>query len=149
MAEALAGQWWVFVLVGICAGLLSGALGIGSGSVIVPALVLLFGASQKSAQGTALTLMVPMALVAAIRYKMNPEVEIDTMRLAVLALGAIPAALLGAQLAQLLPGSLLRKLFAIFLIVVSIRMLWPERVPQTAPASDNKAAAQSARRSGP
>ena len=51
MMGPLFNPWWVFVLLGFCAGILSGALGLGSGTILVPTLVLLFGFMQKSAQG--------------------------------------------------------------------------------------------------
>lgn len=54
MIIELPNPWWVFVLLGICAGLLSGTLGLGAGTIIIPTLVLLCGFEQKSAQGTAL-----------------------------------------------------------------------------------------------
>ena len=59
--------WWRFVLLGVVAGIISGMLGLGSGTLLIPALVFLFAFPQKSAQGTALVVMVPMALVGATR----------------------------------------------------------------------------------
>jgi uncharacterized membrane protein YfcA len=55
-----------FILLGICAGTLSGLLGLGSGIILIPTLVLLCGFAQKSAQGTTLAVMVPMILVGAL-----------------------------------------------------------------------------------
>ena len=72
MMGPLFNPWWVFILLGVCAGVLSGALGLGSGTILVPTLVLLFGFMQKSAQGMALAVMVPMALLGAFRYWKNP-----------------------------------------------------------------------------
>lgn len=52
----------VFLLIiGIAAGLLSGMFGVGGGIIIVPALVLLFGMSQHSANATSLVaLLLPV-----------------------------------------------------------------------------------------
>ncbi len=122
--EGLASPWWTLVLLGTCAGLLSGALGVGSGTVLIPGLVLVLLLPQKVAQGTALAVMVPMVLVGAIRYKMNPEIEISTLYVGLLAAGAVVGALLGVELAQHLSGDLLRKVFAIFIVIVGVRMLW-------------------------
>lgn len=58
--------WRIFVLLGICAGTLSGLLGLGSGIILIPTLVLLCGFAQKSAQGTALAVMVHMVLVGTL-----------------------------------------------------------------------------------
>ncbi|MHC4545613.1 MAG: TSUP family transporter, partial [Planctomycetota bacterium] len=50
MISQLSNPWWVFVLLGICAGVLSGLLGLGSGIILIPTLVLLCECKQKSAQ---------------------------------------------------------------------------------------------------
>ena len=47
----------MLLLLGLAAGILSAMLGVGSGIVFVPALVLLFDLPDKSAKGTALALM--------------------------------------------------------------------------------------------
>jgi uncharacterized membrane protein YfcA len=55
-----------YLLLGLVAGTLSGLIGIGGAIIIIPALVLLFGLSQHTAQGTTLALMVPpIGLLAA------------------------------------------------------------------------------------
>ena len=53
-------------LLGLVTGTLSGVLGVGGGIVVVPALVLLFGASDLIAKGTSLLMMVPGSLSATI-----------------------------------------------------------------------------------
>jgi len=65
MADQLFNQWWVFVVLGVFAGVVSGSLGLGSGTILIPSLVLLCGFGQKSAQGMALAVMVPMTLLGA------------------------------------------------------------------------------------
>jgi uncharacterized membrane protein YfcA len=115
--------WWGFLLLGLAAGLLSGTLGLGSGILLVPALVLLFHFPQKSAQGMALAVMVPMAFVGALRYKLHPEIPLDLRAVALVVIGAVLGALLGSHVAARLPAHVLRKLFAVFLIVVAARLL--------------------------
>lgn len=116
------GEWWVFIVLGLCAGVIGGTLGLGSGTVMIPALVLLFSFEQKSAQGTALAVMVPMTLVGAIRYWRNPEIELNSLVILLLALGAVAGTLAGTELAARLPAGTLRKLFAVFLVIVAARM---------------------------
>ena len=130
MIGQLAHYWWVFVLLGICAGIISGTLGLGSGTVIVPALVLLCGFEQKSAQGTALATMVPMALVGAIRYWKNPEIEMNAAVIALIVLGALVGVLAGTELAARLPSHVLRKVFAIFLLMVAVKMFTASPKPK-------------------
>ena len=119
---SLPGVWWGFVILGVCAGIISGALGVGSGTVIVPALVLLWGAGQKSAQGMALAVMVPMALIGALRYWRNPEIELHGWVIALIVLGAVAGTMAGTELAARLPAGVLRKFFAVFLVIVAVRM---------------------------
>lgn len=122
MAGQLPGEWWGFVVLGVCAGIVSGTLGVGSGTVVIPALVLLWGFGQKSAQGMALAAMVPMALIGAVRYWKNPEVEFNGLVVTLIVLGAVAGTMVGTELAARLPAGLLRKSFAIFLAIVAVRM---------------------------
>ncbi len=122
MIGQLSGSWWIFIVLGIGAGIISGALGLGSGTIIIPALVLLFDFGQKSAQGTALAVMVPMALVGALRYWQNPEIELNMVIIGWIICGSVVGALVGVELAGILPAHVLRRVFAIFLIIVAVRM---------------------------
>ena len=129
MIGQLPDYWWFFILLGICAGVISGTLGLGSGTIIVPSLVLLCGFMQKSAQGTALAVMVPMALVGAIRYWKNPEIEMNAAIIALIIVGAVAGALAGTELVSKLPGNVLRKAFAIFLVIVAVKMFTASPTP--------------------
>jgi uncharacterized membrane protein YfcA len=131
MLGLLAGHWWAFMLLGVLAGTASGMLGLGAGVVVVPALVLIFAFPQKSAQGTALALMVPMALLGAFRYWRNPQIEVSLAIVGLLALGAVPGVLAGTELASRLPSFWLRKFFAVFLAVIAVKMYTasPKRGP--------------------
>jgi len=122
MIGQLSNPWWVFILLGIFAGIVSGTLGLGSGTVIVPVLVLICSFGQKSAQGTALAVMVPMALVGAARYWKNPEIEMNAAIIALIILGSLAGVLAGTELASRLPSHTLRKVFAIFLAIVAVKM---------------------------
>ena len=109
---------------GLLAGILSAMLGVGSGILVVPVLVLIFGLSQKSAQGTALALMIPMALAGTLRYISNPEVHIDFWQVSVLTLGTLVGVIIGSLVVTRLSNEMLQRLFAIFLMVVAARLLW-------------------------
>jgi uncharacterized membrane protein YfcA len=122
MIALLSGQWWVFIALGVGAGIISGALGLGSGAVVVPVLVLFCSFEQKSAQGTALAVMVPMTLLGAWRYWKNPEIEMDFVIVLLITLGALAGVLGGTEIAGRLPSQTLRKVFAVFLAIVAIKM---------------------------
>ena len=129
MISQLSGYWWLFIVLGVCAGLVSGTLGLGSGIVVIPVLVLLCGFEQKSAQGTALAVMVPMTLVGAIRYWKNPEIDMSLMIILLIVSGALVGVLAGTELASRLPNEVLRKVFAIFLVIVAVKMFFASPKP--------------------
>jgi uncharacterized membrane protein YfcA len=111
-----------YIILGVVAGCLSGILGIGGGLILIPALVFIFGLTQLQAQGTTLALMVPpIGLLAAIRYYQSGNVKMGMVGF--ICLGFFVGGLLGANLVQHLPEPLIRKAFALFMLVVSLRML--------------------------
>lgn len=130
MIDQLPNPWWVFVLLGICAGVSCGLLGLGSGIILIPTLVLLCNFEQKSAQGMALAVMVPMALVGALRYWKNPEIEMNMVVIGLIILGALAGVLVGTELVAKLPSHILRKVFAVVLIIVAVKMLLPQKKPK-------------------
>ena len=122
MFDQLANPWWVFVLLGIFAGVLSGMLGIGGGVILVPALVIALGFAQKSAQGMSLAIMVPMALVGAIRYKFSGDVDLNLLVIGLIVAGSIVGSLAGTEIAHRVPNHMLRKLFSVILVIVAVKM---------------------------
>jgi uncharacterized membrane protein YfcA len=124
MDEMLRQNWYWLVVLGTGAGILSATLGIGSGIVVVPALSLLLGFAQKSAQGIALALMVPMALMGALRYYWHPQIKMPLGALAILIPCAIIGANIGSSVAAALPDAVLKRLFGAFIALVGVHMLW-------------------------
>lgn len=117
-------SWIVYVLIGVCCGTLGASLGIGGGVMLVPVLAILFAFPQKSAQGMSLAAIAPMAIIAAIRYYRNPEIDMDVMIVMFLAIGTIGGAFIGSKIAADLPASTLRKLFAVVLLIAATKMFF-------------------------
>ena len=115
--------WWAYVILGISVGVFSSTFGVGSGIVLIPALVLIFSVPQKSAQGICLAVMVPMALVGAMRYRLNPEIVMDLKIIVMLSAFGVVGAYLGSGIAAYVSASVLRKLFAVIMIAAAIKML--------------------------
>ena len=115
---------FLFILLGAVAGLFSGFMGIGGGLIMVPALVLIFGFNQHLAQGTSLAVMIPpIGLLAAYRYWTAGHVDLTAAIW--ICLGFILGGWGGAQVAHILPASILKKAFGVVLLIVSVRMiLW-------------------------
>lgn len=113
--------WYVYPVIGLLAGLVSGSLGVGAGILVVPALVHL-AYPQKEAQGMALCLMVPMALFGALRYHLNPDISLQLKVVALLAVFALVGVYFGTAIAASADNQVLRRTFALLLFVVSLKM---------------------------
>lgn len=111
-----------FVLIGLAAGVLAGIFGIGGGLLIVPALIYLTDMPIKVATGTSLgALLLPVGLLGALTYYQHGNLDIRASLL--LAVGLFVGAYFGARLTQSMQPVLLQRLFALFLILMAIR-LW-------------------------
>ena len=111
------------LLIGLIAGTLSGALGIGGAIVIIPALVLLLGYSQQMAQGTTLVMMVlPIGALAAWQYYSKGFVDFKVALM--LAAAFFVGGYLGAKFAVYVPQLFLKKAFAVFLMAIAIKILF-------------------------
>jgi uncharacterized membrane protein YfcA len=117
-------NWWLYILIGLCCGVFGVSFGVGSGIILVPVLAILFSFGQKPAQGMSLAVMVPLALMGAWRYYQNPDIEINLGVVLFLSIGAVAGAFVGAKIAGHLPGHVLRKMFAVFLIIAAVKMLF-------------------------
>lgn len=113
----------LLIIIGLAAGFLSGLVGIGGGIIIVPALVLLAGFSQKLAQGTSLgILLLPVGILAVIQYYKQGYVDIKYV--GIVALAFVIGSLLGSKLALSLSDEKMKKIFAILMLVISVKMLF-------------------------
>ncbi|ASZ13616.1 sulfite exporter TauE/SafE family protein [Chitinophaga pendula] len=111
------------LLLGLMAGIFSGVVGIGGGIIIVPALVYLFGLSQHQAQGTTLgLLMFPVGILAVIQY--YKQGYIDYRFVVCIAIGFIAGGYLGGKLAVNIPDVIIKKVFALLMIVLAIKILF-------------------------
>ncbi len=110
-------------LLGLVAGSLSGLLGIGGAVVIIPALVLIFGFGQRLAQGTTLLLMIPpIGLLAALQYWRAGDVDLKAA--IIIAVFFFVGGLVGARLAASVDPVLMRKIFAVFLVAIAVKMFF-------------------------
>lgn len=108
-------------LIGLFAGVLSGLLGLGGAIVIIPALVMLLGYSQQTAQGTALVMMVlPVGALAAWQYYQQGFVEVKTAL--ILAGMFFIGGYFGAKLAVHIPQEMMKKAFAVVLVLIAVKI---------------------------
>jgi uncharacterized membrane protein YfcA len=115
--------WYILLVVGFGAGILSGMFGIGGGIVIVPALMALLNFDQKQAVGTSLTaLLLPVAIGAVAQYYQQGLLDVAVA--AMVAIGLLTGALAGARIALSLPSSTVKRLYGIFLLLVGLRFIF-------------------------
>jgi uncharacterized protein len=113
---------FVFLLIGVAAGVLSGLFGIGGGILIVPSLIFFAKFHTKLALGTSLgAMLLPVGLLGAYAYYQHGNVNIRASLL--VGLGLFLGAYLGARLAQTIPSPTLQRMFAVFIVIMAIR-LW-------------------------
>lgn len=112
------------VVLGVVAGLLAGLFGVGGGVLFVPTLTWL-GLTQLHAEATSLLAIIPTVLVGVWRHRRYGNVR---WRPALaIGLASVGAAVGGAQVAESLPQSTLRKLFAVLLLLTAAQIAWRAR----------------------
>ena len=111
------------LITGLLAGTLSGIFGIGGATIIIPALIFFMGMNQHQAQGTAIAaLLPPVGILAAIRYYYSGNVVVDIALYT--SIGFLIGGLIGAMIAIPIPDLILKRLFAVYLIIIALRMLF-------------------------
>ncbi|HEX6627121.1 MAG TPA: sulfite exporter TauE/SafE family protein [Gemmatimonadaceae bacterium] len=111
----------LFIAIGLGAGVIAGIFGIGGGIVIGPALILLAKFQPQTATGTSLgALLLPVGALGAWEYWRRGHLNITASLW--IALGLFVGAWFGARLAQTISGPQLQKAFAIFLVIIAIRV---------------------------
>jgi uncharacterized protein len=116
----------IIIMVGLAAGMLSGLVGVGGGIIIVPALVYFIGFSQKTAQGTSLALiMLPVGIFGVIQYYKQGHVDYRIVGL--LAIGFLVGSFFGSKLALTISQETLKKVFAVLMIVIAVKMLFLDK----------------------
>ncbi|MGL5722391.1 MAG: TSUP family transporter [Brevinema sp.] len=113
------------ILLGLLAGILSGAFGIGGGVVIVPALVLAMGFDQRLAQGTSLAMfLIAPSILGTITYFRSGNVDLKSASM--LWVGAFIGTFISAYVVNnLIPDSgmiYVRRAFCILIVMIAVRM---------------------------
>jgi uncharacterized protein len=112
------------VVLGVLAGLLAGLFGVGGGILFVPTLTWL-GLSQLHAEATSLLAIIPTVIVGVWRHHEYGNVRWRSAL--VIGFASVGATVGGAQLAESLPESTLRRLFAVLLLVTAAQIAWRAR----------------------
>jgi uncharacterized membrane protein YfcA len=109
------------VLIGLVTGTVSGFLGLSGGVMLIPALVIFIGLSQKDAIGTSLAVMLPpIGFFAAYNFYKAGHVNIKYAL--ILAVMFMIGSYFTSKLAIKVPEQLLRKIFSVFLVLIAIKI---------------------------
>lgn len=112
----------MFTVVGLVAGVISGLLGIGGAVFMIPVLVLFFGMSQHTAQGTTLAMMLPpVTILAVMTYHKSGNMDWKVATL--LCLGFVFGSFFGAKFAVTIHPDVLKKVFGFVLLILAVRMI--------------------------
>ena len=110
------------LLIGVVAGVFGGLLGIGGGTIVVPALVYFFHMTQHKAQGTILAAFLPpVALLACMRYYQTGNVDIKAA--CFIAAGIFIGGYFGAGLGLSISDVMLKRVFGVFLLFLAVQLI--------------------------
>jgi adenylyl-sulfate kinase len=110
------------IVLGAAAGFIVGITSVGSGSIIIVTLLLIYPGLKASALvGTDLTQAIPLVGAAALGHVLFGKFDAD-LTLSLL-LGAIPGAFIGAHISSRAPGGVIRRALAVLLLASGLRLL--------------------------
>lgn len=113
----------ILLIIGFGSGALSGLVGVGGGIIIVPALVYFLAFSQKEAQGTSLgILLLPVGILGVLQY--YKQGQIDLRVVLIVSIGFFVGNFFGSKLSLSLSDTTLKKIFALVLVIIAIKILF-------------------------
>ena len=120
----------LFVAVGLIGGLIGGMLGVGGGILFVPCLHFGFqvmGVSPDIAMKVAVATSLAIILIAAFSAALGHSLHgaIDTRAVFLMSIMAIPSALVGSKIGDVVGGMILQRVFGITALLVAIQFLRP------------------------
>lgn len=114
---------FILLCIGLMAGILSGMVGVGGGIIIVPALIYFMSMNQQQAQGTSLAvLLLPVGILAVYNYYKAGFVDIRSTL--IIASTFVVGGFIGSKIAIAIDQNTLKKVFGIFMLLLSLKMIF-------------------------
>ena len=113
------------VIAGFAIGIVAALLGVAGGELLIPTLVLLFGADIKLAGSLSLAVSLPTMLVGFARYSRDRSFVVlgeNRKFVLVMAAGSIVGSFIGGQLLGIIPTDVLLPLLAVILVLSAIEV---------------------------
>lgn len=112
----------ILLMIGLCAGMLSGFIGVGGGIIIVPALVYFLGLTQHQATGTSLFILsMPVVIMGVLNYAKTANVNF-TYGLIVASTFVI-GGYFGSKLSLKMNPAIVKILFGVIMLYVALMMI--------------------------
>ena len=135
--DATAGQplltGWAQIVAGVVAGfgigVVAALMGVAGGELLIPTLILLFGADVKLAGSLSLAVSLPTMVVGFTRYSRDRTFAVigqNRAFLLVMAAGSILGAFIGGRLLGLIPNGVLLPMLALILLASAVKV-WRHR----------------------
>jgi len=105
-----------FIIAGVASGVIAG-MGMGGGTLLIPALTLLLGVAQRSAQGVNMLSFLPAAVIALVIHRRAGRLDVKKSIPAILS--GIVGAVLGSLAAEWIREDTLKRVFGIFLMIMA------------------------------
>lgn len=114
---------YILLLIGLVAGFFSGLIGIGGGVIIVPVLVYALHMNQISAQGTTIFMfLLPIGILSVWNY--YKAGHMDFRYAAIMAITFMVGSYFGSKTAVSVDAKLIRQIFAVFMILIGLKMFF-------------------------
>ncbi|MDI6602149.1 MAG: TSUP family transporter [Thermoanaerobacteraceae bacterium] len=107
----------ILFAIGLAAGIIGG-MGIGGGTILIPALTIFLNVNQHTSQSVNLITFIPMAIVALIIHLRQKNVVLKY--LLPLIIGGIIGSIAGSYIAITLSSLILKRIFAVFLLIMGL-----------------------------
>jgi uncharacterized membrane protein YfcA len=110
------------LLVGLLGGIVVGMTSVGSGSLMIVAMMLMYPMlSSKELVGTDLVQAIPLVTAAAIGHLLWGDFELDLTTS--LLIGSIPGVIMGAHVSSRAPDAIIRPVLAVVLVLSALKLL--------------------------
>ncbi|SKC70506.1 sulfite exporter TauE/SafE family protein [Maledivibacter halophilus] len=109
-------------LLGVFTGFVNGLFGSGGGTLLVPGMIFLLKIEEHKSHATAISIILPLTIISTYVYFRSGIISYGiTFKVAI---GGVLGGYVGAKFLNKIPSSILRKIFAIFMIIAAFRMVF-------------------------
>ena len=113
---------YLLLLIGLSGGFASAAVGIAGGTLIIPALIYVFGYHVRKAVGSSLAAMAPATLVGAVSHYFIQRNPIEFFTIILILAGSLIGTKYGVKVANKTEKGVLLQIFAVVLLLLGLEL---------------------------